>query len=98
MTQASENASTARRHEADRAMRTALKACLLSWLALSSAGSPLAAADVVKIGIARTISDVGYYIADAKGFFREEGLEVAINGFASAAQMVAPLGTGELDV
>jgi NitT/TauT family transport system substrate-binding protein len=78
--------------------KTALGACLLSSLALSGACSPLHAADLVRIGIARTISDVGYYIADAKGFFRDEGLKISISGFASAAQMVAPLGTGELDV
>jgi len=60
--------------------------------------APASAADQVKIGISRTISDAGYYIADAKGFFRDEGLEVDITGFNSAAQMIAPLGTGELDV
>jgi len=41
----------------------------------------------VKIGISRTISDAGYYMADAMGFFREEGMEVSITGFNSAAQM-----------
>jgi len=56
------------------------------------------AAEQVRIGVARTISDVGYYVADAMGFFREQGLEVAIVPFNSAAQMVAPLGTGELEV
>jgi ABC-type nitrate/sulfonate/bicarbonate transport system substrate-binding protein len=66
--------------------------------ALDAPYSPAAAADQVKIGIARTISDAGYYIADAIGFFREEGLDVSITGFNSAAQMIAPLGTGELDV
>src|SRR5262249_61081951 len=40
----------------------------------------------------------GYYSADAMGFFREDGLDVSITGFNSAAQMIAPLGTGELDV
>jgi NitT/TauT family transport system substrate-binding protein len=75
-----------------------LSCYLLSWLALAAASSPASAADQVRIGIARTISDVGYYVADAMGFFREEGLEVSIIGFNSAAQMVAPLGTGELDV
>jgi NitT/TauT family transport system substrate-binding protein len=52
----------------------------------------------VRIGISRTISDAGYYIADAKGFFRDEGIAVSIVGFNSAAQMIAPLGTGELEV
>lgn len=60
--------------------------------------APALAADQVKIGVSRTISDAGYYIADAMGFFREEGLEVSITGFNSAAQMIAPLGIGELDV
>ena len=52
----------------------------------------------VRVGIARTISDAGYYIADDKGLFRQEGIEVTIVPFKSAAQMIAPLGTGELDV
>jgi NitT/TauT family transport system substrate-binding protein len=70
---------------------------LTLFLALAAV-SPAIAADLVKIGISRTISDAGYYIADAKGYFRDEGLEVSIVGFNSAAQMIAPLGTGELDV
>src|SRR3954464_5087418 len=71
---------------------------LLSSLALDAARAPAAAADQVKIGISRTISDAGYYMADAMGFFRDEGIDVSITGFNSAAQMIAPLGTGELDV
>jgi NitT/TauT family transport system substrate-binding protein len=67
-------------------------------LLLALAGAPATAADMVKIGVSRTLSDAGYYIADAKGFFRDEGLEVSITGFNSAAQMIAPLGTGDLDV
>ena len=56
------------------------------------------AAEQVRIGIARTMSDVGYYVADAMGFFRDEGIEVAMTPFNSAAQMMAPLGVGDLDV
>ena len=67
-------------------------------LGLALAAAPAAAAEEVKIGVARTLSDAGYYIADAKGFFREEGVEVSITGFNSAAQMIVPLGTGDLDV
>src|SRR5262245_36606336 len=62
--------------------------CSLSCLALDAAYRAAAAADQVKIGIARTISDAGYYIADAVGFFREDGLDVSITGFNSAAQMI----------
>ncbi len=72
----------------------------LGWLlfCLALAAAPAAAAEEVKIGVARTLSDAGYYIADAKGFFREEGVDVSITGFNSAAQMIVPLGTGDLDV
>ncbi len=64
------------------------------------AGAVSNAADTaqVRIGIARTMSDVGYYVADAKGYFRDEGITVTMTPFNSAAQMMAPLGTGDLDV
>jgi NitT/TauT family transport system substrate-binding protein len=81
-----------------RLRKSSVVAAPLLCLALAGAASPVLAADQVKIGISRTISDAGYYIADAMGFFREEGLEVSITGFNSAAQMIAPLGIGELDV
>jgi NitT/TauT family transport system substrate-binding protein len=66
--------------------------------AIIAAVSSATAGEPVKIGISRTISDAGYYVADAMGFFRDEGIDVSITGFNSAAQMIAPLGTGELDV
>ncbi|HLH98700.1 MAG TPA: ABC transporter substrate-binding protein [Xanthobacteraceae bacterium] len=61
---------------------------------------PPAAAETaqVRIGIARTMSDVGYYVADAKGYFRDESIAVTMTPFTSAAQMMAPLGVGDLDV
>src|SRR5580692_5344021 len=89
---------------ARRARKSAIVAtCLLSaGLALGLAARPdrAAAAEVaqVRIGIARTMSDVGYYVADAMGYFRDEGIEVTMTPFNSAAQMMAPLGGGELDV
>ena len=52
----------------------------------------------VKVGISNTSSDVGIFIAQEKGFFQSEGIVVSTVAFGSAAQMIAPLGTGELDV
>jgi NitT/TauT family transport system substrate-binding protein len=60
--------------------------------------SSATAGEAIRIGVSRTLSDAGYYVADAMGFFRDEGIDVSITGFNSAAQMIAPLGTGELDV
>ncbi len=52
----------------------------------------------VRVGIAQASSDVGLYIADKKGYFKQEGITVTFTPFDSAAKMVAPLGAGQLDV
>jgi len=52
----------------------------------------------VGIGITNTATDVGFFIADKKGYFRDAGIAVTMTPFASAARMIAPLGTGQLDV
>jgi NitT/TauT family transport system substrate-binding protein len=52
----------------------------------------------VTVGITRTATDVGWFIADKKGYFRREGIEVKLIPFNSAAQMIVPLGAGQLDV
>ncbi len=53
---------------------------------------------VVRIGVVNASSDAGFFIADKKGYFKEEGLAVTFTPFNSAAKMVAPLGAGQLDV
>ncbi len=71
-----------------------LIACAVSRLAATvHAAEPTA----VAVGATNSTSDAPIYIADAKGYFREEGLTVTVSNFRSAADMVAPLGTGELD-
>src|SRR5262245_10813619 len=55
-------------------------------------------AGVIKIGQVGGISDAPIYIANAKGYFKDEGIALESLSFASAAQMVAPLGIGELQV
>jgi NitT/TauT family transport system substrate-binding protein len=52
---------------------------------------------VVTVGAASTTSDAPIYIADKKGYFRDEGLAAKVTNFRSAADMVAPLGIGQLD-
>ena len=44
------------------------------------------------------MSDAPYFIADARGYFRDEGLDVDIASFPSGAKMIASLSTGDLDV
>jgi NitT/TauT family transport system substrate-binding protein len=52
----------------------------------------------VSVGTANTAADVSVFIADKKGYFRSEGIEVTLTPFKSAAAMIAPLGAGQLDV
>ena len=55
-------------------------------------------AEPLNIGTANTATDVGFYLAEARGYFREVGIEPKLVPFNSAAQMIAPLGAGHLDV
>ena len=65
---------------------------------LTGAGAAWAQAPiVVTVGAASTTSDAPIYIADKKGYFQAEGLQVKVTNFRSAADMVAPLGIGQLD-
>lgn len=52
----------------------------------------------LKVGQVGGMSDAAIYIADAKGFFKEQAITLESLPFSSAANMVAPLGTGELQV
>jgi len=65
----------------------------LAGLATASAQAPV----VVNVGAASTTSDAPIYIAAKKGYFRDEGFEAKVTNFRSAADMVAPLGIGQLD-
>ncbi len=64
------------------------------------------AATTVRVGTTNSISDATFFIADKKGYFKEEGIEVTFIAFDSAANMIAPLGAdiygiptaGQLDV
>ncbi len=70
----------------------------LIGLAAATTASP--AADLVKleIGISGAATDVGFFIADKKGYFRQEGIDAHMTNFDTAAKMVAPLGAGQLDI
>lgn len=71
-----------------------------SATALIAVGVPTAAwaDDTVTVGISNSLSDVPFFIANDKGYFREAGLDVKLLPFDSGARMIAPLGAGQLDV
>src|ERR1044071_3113034 len=54
--------------------------------------------DEVKIGTPLVISDAPIVIAEHKGFCREQGIRTTVTNLVTGSQMVAPLGTGQIDV
>jgi len=59
--------------------------------------TPTPAPVTIKFGQVGSISDAAIFIADAKGYFKEQGITLDLQTFQSAANMTTPLGTGELD-
>lgn len=72
----------------------AFVACML----LSAADVNSSSAEDLRVGIVNASTDVPFFIADAKGYFRDEGLNVELLAFDAGAKMVASLGIGELAV
>jgi NitT/TauT family transport system substrate-binding protein len=60
--------------------------------------APLDPVRTVHVGTVNQASDAGLYVAIEKGYFAELGLKVELVTFTNAATMIAPLGSGELDV
>ena len=81
-----------------------LRAVILRHGALMCIGAMLLgggharAADPVHLGTTNAITDLPFFIAQARGYFRDENLAVEFITFDSAAKMIAPLASGDLDV
>ena len=70
----------------------------LVLLCALAATSALAQGAKLEIGTVGSTSDIALFIADKRGYFRAEGLDVNFTRFDSAARMVAPLAAGQLDI
>jgi NitT/TauT family transport system substrate-binding protein len=70
---------------------------VLALSALADAGAS-AGAQELTIGTIGASSDAPLFIADAKGYYAEQGLKVSFVRFDSAAKMIPSLGSGEVDV
>ena len=70
--------------------------CAASMLAATSLAAQ--AADLVRLGEGPFITGGGYYIAEAKGYFKKLGIEVQPKMYIDGAMAVPSLISGELDV
>jgi NitT/TauT family transport system substrate-binding protein len=73
---------------------------ILALCLLIAFGQRAPAADLIKVTVGTTgsQSDAPLDIAIEKGYFRDEGIDVALTSFDSAANMVALIGSGQLDI
>lgn len=81
-----------------RSFAIALALFFASTISVPSAAVAAPAPAAVTVGIVNAVSDAPIFIAEKKGFFADEGLTVTTKAFPSAANMVVPLGAGQLDV
>jgi NitT/TauT family transport system substrate-binding protein len=54
--------------------------------------------NAVSVAYVGTVSDIGLYLADKKGYFKAEGLDVKLIQIEQTLKQVPMLGTGDLDV
>jgi len=52
----------------------------------------------VRIGINNVVSDEMFFVAEKKGYFKEQGIVPKYFVFDAGPKMIAPLGTGQIDV
>src|SRR5215467_12709786 len=86
-------------------MRNRFPSLLLgAWLLLAACGAASSTSPSptsltrLQVGLVGSTSDAGFFIASDKGYFKDQGIEIEITRLDTAAKMVAPLGTGQLDV
>jgi len=52
----------------------------------------------LKLGVVASVSDAGFFVPIEKGYFAEQGIAIEFVPFRSAADMIAPLGVGQIDI
>ena len=85
-----------------RAMGLLAAAAVILGAVLPAGGAtpPVEATQVptrVRMGVLGVLPEAGIYVALEQGYYREQGIELDMTPFDSAARMVPALGTGQLD-
>lgn len=66
--------------------------------ALALPAIPARAADPLKLGLLRTLSPAPFYLAQERGYFRDEGIDLAFRFFEAAQPIAAAAVSGDIDV
>ncbi|MBS0518383.1 MAG: ABC transporter substrate-binding protein [Proteobacteria bacterium] len=70
----------------------------LAGLAFAASTSAAFAADQVKVSVYQSVSDAGIYVAEAKGYFKEQGVAIDVVQLDSVSSVVTALASGQVDV
>jgi NitT/TauT family transport system substrate-binding protein len=62
------------------------------------AASAPAALERVRVGTINNATDAPFYMAQERGYLREQGLDIELTPFDTAQRMIPPLGADQLDV
>jgi NitT/TauT family transport system substrate-binding protein len=54
--------------------------------------------DEIKIGSPMVLSDAPFFVGEHKGYWKEAGLHVTLINMQTGPHMIAPLGTGQIDI
>jgi len=67
-------------------------------LAAALAARSACAADALRLGLLHTLSPAPFYIAQERGYFRDEGIELTFRFFEAAQPIAAAAVSGDIDV
>ncbi|HEX4192842.1 MAG TPA: ABC transporter substrate-binding protein, partial [Stellaceae bacterium] len=74
-----------------------LAAAVAAMIGLALGAQPGAAADKIKIGTVHSQGGASVFVAQAKGYFKEQGLDAEIVYFDSAAPISVAAASGDID-
>jgi len=72
-------------------------ALAMALIGLAIGMRPAAAADKIKVAVVSSLGSAPIYIADAKGYFKDEGLDVTLVHFDSAQPVAVAVAAGDVD-
>ena len=78
---------------------TMKRLCLILGLAAAGCASQaMAQQNKINVGLTSLATDIALFVAEKRGYFKSEGLDVSLVNFQSAAVMIVPMTSGDIDV
>ena len=79
-------------------LKRLIREMMTAVLLIGLVSPPAAAADTVRLGLLRTLSPAPFYMAQERGYFRDEGIETAFRFFEAAQPIAAAAVSNDIDI